>query len=374
MQISDFQRRVDPDNEERVEHSYTDKDTGRMFGVREKRGNTDLETVTGKRKPVRGEAAGIRYFLEEFIPNGRLCTEGSAVDMNTVDVPAGPWAKARGTPSKAWRLVRRFADRNPGYEPVLWGSGYSTNSIFYGSLAECTQAITNAIETDMWVHSHEPTKYAILAERTLATLEAKGMLDRMPGGDQVLAAALEIGAALPPTEIAEVSEHAGGLRIDVRDDNRQHPASCRLLLIFSPSGRVEPRNGFVRGAWGAVANRIAGCELPNYDGPDGVARGFPAYGQAFPNTVRPAQVVCVEVLHKQVGSANKIYLYAEVAGKRFFAWGRFGGGKLQTKPAPAGSRYGQLSAKRDRNYEPIDEESVPEIWERLLEAARDLAD
>lgn len=371
MNATEFQPSANVDSANEL--TYTDTASGRYFGVRVRTKATDMEVITGKVKEARGAQDGVRFFLEEFIPNGRLSTDtGKGAQEEFMDIPARAWSKARVKPSTCWRAVRKCMAANPGFHPIMVGSGYGLRSIFYASLEECAAAATNALDTDMWVQSHESAKHFVLAERVLATMEAKGMLDRLPGGEQIAAAALEIGAALAPTESLEVGEHMGGLRLDVTDSRLEHPACCRLLLMFSPTGQVTRKHGFYRGGWGGVANRIAGFELRNYDGPDGISHGFPAFGQAFGNTARPAQITDVEVLHKMEGTTNKVYVFAVVSGKRFFAWGRFAGGKLQTKSAGASS-YEQMSKKRAGGYDRIDAESIPDIWQRLLEAANDLA-
>lgn len=343
--------------------TYTDKATGRHFGVRIKEGATDIEVIQGK-SPGRGP----RYFLEEYTPNGRLVED---VDANPrfVDVPAAVWTKARATPSKAWRCIHRYVAKNPGFVPVLFGSGYSVSTIFYPDLDACARAITNALDTDMWVTSHEPTKHVSLGDRMQATLEARAMMDRMPGGEQVEAAARDLGARLGKTESLRVSEHCGGLRIDITDGAQEHPESARLLVCFSPEGRPARKPGFGRGAWVEAAQAIIGVELANYDGPAGTSYGLPAFGQRIGDFgQRPDEVRDLEVLHKMEGTSNKIYVYADVGGKRFFAWGRFAGGKLQTKPAP-GSSYETMSKKRDGGNDRIAPEGIPDFWSRLMEAA-----
>jgi hypothetical protein len=369
MEVSDFVRSVEHSRgREYVSHDYTES-TGRSFGVLELRGANSIELANGDD----GSVAEVRFFAEEFIPNGRLHRHDSSTGTDQfLDVPDRAWAKARHKPSAAWRLIEQQRHLNPGFEPIMFGSGYGTRSIFYSNLEQAARAITNAIDADMWLQSSEPIKHVMLAERTEATLEADSLLKRLPGAEQIGAAISDVSNSLSPYERAVVSEHVGGgVRIDVTDGRFDHPTCCRLLLIFKPTGQIADRAGFYRGGWGSLAKSICDRELPNYDGPAGVACGFPAFGQTFNSPARPAAISAIEVLHKMDGTSNKVYIHAVVSGRAFLAWGRFSGGKLQKKVC-VGDSYRQMSTKRNRGYEPIDAGLVPNIWARLMEAARSL--
>jgi len=353
---------------------YTDKKTGRIFNVREIVGGNPFDRATGKDE---GDADRVRYFLEEYIPNGRLVKDGATRATDTLaDIPDAQWKKARKSPSAAWGLCRKYTAEHPGFYAISWGGGLGSGTIFYLSLESCALAINNALETDIWVQDHEPPKYIMLGERINADFKAKALLDRSPGCEQIMAAILELGAALAPAETLFVAEHCGGIRLDVTDAVLEHPENARLFLLFRPTGQLafdeNRHSGFYRGGWGKLANRIAGRHLPNYDGPAGIANGLPAFGQGFQFAVQPEDISDLEVLHKQDDSSNKIYLAVTVGKKRFFAWGKFLGGKLQTMPTKGRDTYSKFSEKRDEGYERIEPSRVPDIWKRLLEAANSM--
>jgi hypothetical protein len=351
-----------------AEWEYCDPATGRSFEVRRLRGPTAIEAISPGRH---ADDDAVRYFVSEFIPNGRLVKDGATPARDEyIDIPDKIWARARKHPSKARAAIKAAQAANPGFAPISSSDGLGAAATFYASLEACAKPVQNALDADVWLESHEPEKCLVLAERCRITLKANSLLARMPGNDQIMAAVLDIAGLLPRHEEVRVSEHLGDIRVEVQNATKDYPDSCRLLLLFVPSGHVAPKGGFVSGGWGEIADRLARRELPRYDGPDGIAHGFPAYGQAIGFPVRkPDGVGLVEVLHKQEGTANKVYAYAEVNGRRIHAWGRFASGKLQSQPA-TGSGYGKLSEKRDRGYRPIEPEQVPDFWERLMAAAQ----
>ena len=349
-----------------AEWEYADSATSRRFEVRELRGPTAIEVVAGK---VPSSSSASRFFLSEYVPNDRLVKEGKdGAEDSYMEIPSPAWKKAKRIPSAAWALIGKIANANPGFSPIMWGSGLGSRSHFYPSLDECSKQIQNALDGDYWYASEEPVKSIVLADRCTITLEGKALLDRMPGEDQISASIADVASRLSPLEICEVSEHLGTIRVEVREPAREYPDSCRLMLLLSSDGRVRGNTGFVRAGWSELGDRLARRTLPRFDGPEGLSSGFPAYGQSFVAPgVQPAGVQRVEVLHKIEGTSNKVYAYARLNGRSVFVWGRFSSGRFQSMAAD-GSGYGKLSEKRAKGYEPIPPEFVPEFWTRLQAA------
>ncbi len=345
-----------------AEWEYIDEATGRHFEVRLLERATAIEVAADK-EPA--SANGGRYFVSEFLPNGRLGRQTTGKDFVFYDIPAAKWRRAARKPSTANALLAKAERDHPGFRRFTSSGGLGLRSIFYPSLAACGNQIQNALDADFWLCDEEPIKCIVLAERCEITLEAQAELQRMPGNEQISAAIADIGAHLAPAEQADISAETGIIRIEVRDRKREYPDSCRLMLRFLASGRVEMRVGFVRGDWGTLADRLAGRELPRYDGPAGLARGFPAYGQRMAaQAAEPAGIERVEVLHKQKGTSNKIYAVAQVNGRWFHVWGRYPSGRFQQMPAE-GTGYAKMAQKRSEGYEPIAPAEVPDFWDRL---------
>lgn len=339
---------------------YIDRETSRYFNVRQLEGPTSIEAVVGVGTE---KLSGTRYFLEEFVPTGRLCNE----DVSRVaDVPR--WDRVRKQPAAAWEAIRKAQEEDPDLAPMLSGSGYGDRSIFYDSLDACRKQIENALDADTWVVTSEPIKRVRLGARCEIQMGTYAALRSMPGGEQINAAIAEITAALATHERAEVSGADAGVRIEVKDTRLEYPDNLRLVVSISSAGRPEGY-GFVRGTWAELGDRIAGRRLPRYDGPEGIAIGLPAYGQKFGLPERKTgRITSVEALHYQGGSSNKIYAAVTVDGKRWIVWGSFEKGKFQAMAGSPGGDWSILSKKRDKGYERIDESRIPLFEKRVLAA------
>jgi len=148
MNSSDFIRHTEQDRgTSYTTYVYDDPSTGRSFSVREINGPTSIESAVGKAL----SDFTVRYFAEEFKPNGRLVKHAKDIsESQYIDIPRDEWSKAKQKPSTALATVEKHKSINPGFLPILMGGGLGIRTIFFADLCECARAITNAIDADYW--------------------------------------------------------------------------------------------------------------------------------------------------------------------------------------------------------------------------------
>ncbi len=348
---------------ELLNYEFTDPATGRQFNVRVFDRPNSLEVAAGA---TLGTEGVLRYFLEEMQPTGRMvrgemCEEGRAIEN---------WREISKSPSKANAAVS--AASVDGWAGVFSGGGLGLRTIFYNSLEACGRQIENALHSDTWVISEEPIRRHVHAENCTLSFEAKAAIAIAKNSEARIvphALSLVVPKCTPREAVTLDIDERGVFRLEVTDGQYEYPKSVRLLLIFSPTGEVLPRS-FSRGTWEDLADEIAGGPVARYDGPAGIARGFPAYGQEFcPQPAKPDRIARSEVLHYQGGTSNKIYCDLVVDDTHWLIWGRFDKGKLACKPAGGSfAASTKLSEKRSEGYDRVDGDDVPDLWTRALAA------
>lgn len=130
--LASFVTHIDKDGEDEREYTYLDKETQRDFCVRRS------ETLDDQNRSC------FRFFLEEYVPSGRLCeTNEKGHCIRAWDEPLIKEAEARVGPNGlVGELGKLGVDTS---KMISAGGGYGLGSIFRTSLEECAEAIALAL-------------------------------------------------------------------------------------------------------------------------------------------------------------------------------------------------------------------------------------
>ena len=351
----------------RVEYSYRDEVTGRQFNVAHY-----LEAAEGKSKDldVLNLGKADTWTSSEMVPKGRLYhPKTKCFD----DVEDSIWAKARLKPSDAFAAIKKLQDTLPGYVPIFWGGGRSCQTIYHPTQEAALHTIHIALDTDTWVINEEPIREATLFPRGFITLDAKATLEKAPGEEQISAALASIRSKLKKSERLRVSEHCGGLRLDVSDESLSYPDSCRLFLLFTLKGTCEPK-GFARAGWYDLGDQLTGITIPRFDDPRYASRaGIPFFGQSILEVSPvPDGFICRGIKRSTEDGSDKIYAHIASGSQEFVIWGKSPKGKLRAK-AVSYSEAADRFHGRGYEYKDFQWQGVPDFWERVVAACKEEA-
>lgn len=341
----------------REEFDLRDDATGRLFGLVHYYNGTDSEDVAEVMNL--GKRGGWTSF--EMHPNGRLISDDN---KRVLDVPG--FDKLSKSPSKTWAAVLKAEKENPGLFPVSWGGGRGCNTIYYDSREDAVRSIENALLTDTWVIESEPIRQKQLNPKCRIDLGADAILSKAAGKGQILAAIRDLTDMLAKNETIRVSERFGGVRIQVERAGLEYPDNLRLMLDYGVDGRVPAEgHAFSRKPYYDVADSLAGRDVPRYDMM--AARGLPPYGMRMAEPA-PAGALCVRCLYNNFGTSNKIYAHIAIYGEDYAVWGRFDKGAFSASRLSYSEITERTWKKRGERYEEVNEEVVPDFWERAVKA------
>lgn len=115
-----------------------------------------LQHANGRRFHVRGQDDG-RYFLEEYRPNGRVCTgEFGKPGFHCWDDPQLKALLATCGPNAVYGAAREAGiDLD---QAVSCGAGYGVYSRYFDSLEACAAAVNEALAQDAWYSAQDEAK------------------------------------------------------------------------------------------------------------------------------------------------------------------------------------------------------------------------
>lgn len=122
---------------------YVDEATRRSFEVRVDREPRCDPNDSNRRCPD-------RYFLAEFLPNGCLTNDAGAI----CDVPRDVWSAVRAKPSDALATLARHEARHPGFNPIFFSAGYSSDSVYLGCWEEVDASVIKSLIEDRWYFAY----------------------------------------------------------------------------------------------------------------------------------------------------------------------------------------------------------------------------
>ena len=246
----------------------------RFFRVRTIKGPTTIERSVALLGNCDVLTPDVRFFAEEFQPNGRIALSRGNKTLRVFAVPhfaelrADPWKAHESVVSAQARLREVESRRGWQWWAVYIGGGLGVRSIFYPNMNCALNAIDNALATNLWLSSDEPIRKQAIPGGSI-TLEARSLLQKYGRTQQFDGLLSIINRCRKVGHVIEAHVwHSSYLHVEILDPNPnlQYPDYARFGLSWdTATGRLMNKGlQFYRRGYKQLAALMHGAHAEYY--------------------------------------------------------------------------------------------------------------